>query len=133
MPHILIEYSDQLAASVNMKDLSKTLARVAVGTGVFEIAGVRVRCHRVEDYEIADGHPDNAFLHAMVRVGHGRDLATRKAAAQTIFDALTQYLSAEMARRPLAISLEMDEIHPELNFKTGNIREYLNARAETPA
>lgn len=133
MPHIIIEYSDNLAGRVNMKELSRTLARVAVATGVFEEAGVRVRCHRVEEYEIADGHPDNAFIHAMVRVGHGRDLKTRQSAAQVIFDALTGYLAGEMARGPLAVSLEMDEIHPDLNFKTGNIRDYMKARREKVA
>ena len=130
MPHIIIEYSDRLADRVNMKDLSTTLARVAVDTGVFALAGVRVRCHRVEDYVIADGHPDNAFIHAMVRIGHGRDLKTRKVAGQAIFDALAGYLSEEFKRGPIAVSLEIDEIHPDLNFKSGNIRQYLSARKE---
>jgi len=36
-----------------------------------------------------------------------------------------------MTDRPVALSFEISEIHPDLNFKTGNIREYMKARGES--
>ena len=128
MPHLVIEYSANLATDIDRQALMARLAEAAVATGVFPLAGVRVRCHPVEEYRVADGHPDNAFLHLMVRIGHGRDLATRRGAGEAIFAALEEFLAPVFARRPFALSMEMDEIHPDLNFKTGNLRDYLVAR-----
>lgn len=128
MPHLIVEYSANLAADVDPQRLARHLADAAVATGVFPVAGVRVRFHPVEDYRVADGHTDNAFLHLMIRMGHGRDLDTRKRAGEAIFAALRGYFADAYARRPMGISMEMVEIHPDLNFKDNNMRDYIKAR-----
>lgn len=128
MPHLVIEYSANLAPDFAAPALMERLAGAAVKTGIFPLAGVRVRLHKVADYRIADGHPDNAFLHLNLRIGHGRDLATRRQAGEAIFAALTDFFAAVEARRPLALSMEISEIDPDLNFKKGNLREHMAAR-----
>jgi 5-carboxymethyl-2-hydroxymuconate isomerase len=133
MPHLIVEYSANFAADVDPPKLAKHLADAAVETGVFPVAGVRVRFHPVEDYRIADGHPDNAFLHLMIRMGHGRDLDTRKRAGEAIFKALCGYFDAAFGRRPMGLSMEMVEIHPDLNFKQNNMRDYIKARGAQAA
>ena len=52
-----------------------------------------------------------------LRIGHGRDLDTRKRAAQTVFDGLCSHLQPVFARSPLAISLELQEIDPVLSYQ----------------
>ena len=131
MPHFVIEYSANLDAELDPALLMARLSDAAVATGIFPLAGIRLRCHRAADYRVADGHPDNAFLHVMVRIGHGRDLETRERAGQIIFAALCEHMAPIQARRPLALSMEIVELHPDLNFKTGNIREHMKRR-ETP-
>ncbi len=133
MPHLIVEYSENLRADVDPPKLAKVLADAAVGTGVFPVAGVRVRFHPVEDYRVADGHQDNAFLHLTIRMGHGRDLDTRKRAGEVIFGALTNYFADAYKRRPLALSMEMIEINEHLNFKQGNLRDYIKARGTEAA
>lgn len=133
MPHLIVEYSTNLAGNFHRPALAKRLADAAVATGAFPLAGIRVRFHPVEDYRIADGHPDNAFLHLMVRMDHGRDRDARKAAGQAIFDALCGFFADVEKRRPLALSMEMAEIDPDLNFKRGNLREYIKARGAQAA
>jgi 5-carboxymethyl-2-hydroxymuconate isomerase len=128
MPHLIVEYSTNLAGNFNRPALAKHLADAAVATGVFALAGVRVRFHPVDEFRVADGHPDNAFLHLMLRMGHGRDLETRKRSGQAIFDALCSFFAEVEKRRPLALSMEMVEIDPDLNFKHGNLRDYMKAR-----
>ncbi len=132
MPHLIVEYSANLASDLDRAGLMKRLAEAAVATGAFPLAGVRVRCHCLEEYRIADGHPDNAFLHLHVRIGHGRDLATRRQAGEAIFAALCDFLAPLYANRPLALSMEISEIDPDLNFKQGNLRDHMKTRgAET--
>lgn len=128
MPHLLIEYSANLAPALDVPQLMARLADAAVATGVFPLAGIRVRCHPVEQYRIADGHPDNGFVHVMVRIGHGRSVEVRRKAGEALFAALTDALGPLYERGPLALSMEIEEIHPDLNFKQGNLRDYLKRR-----
>ena len=65
-----------------------------------------------------------AFL-GLKRVGDEDDNDVKKAATQAIFDAAEAFLAPVMARRPLALSLEMRDIDPDLSPKTGTIRDYL--------
>jgi 5-carboxymethyl-2-hydroxymuconate isomerase len=52
----------------------------------------------------------------MLRIGAGRDAATKKRAADHVFGVLCARLAAVQAKRPLAISLEVQELDPVLNL-----------------
>ncbi len=132
MPHILIEYSANLRDQVDFPRLLEAVHTRALGTGVFPVGGVRTRAYEAQYYRIADAHPDNAFMHVMLRVGHGRDVETRKRACEAIFATLCEQLSELHARIPLGISLEMQEIDPVLTLKKNNLHEYVKARAAKP-
>ena len=131
MPHLILEYSSNLESNVDIPALMTLLADTAVGTGVFPVGGVRVRCHPSTNYRIADGHPDNMFLHLTLRIGHGRDLEKRQRAGQAVFDALVDGLASVMARKPLALSQEIVEIDPDTTWKKGNLRDHMRARGLT--
>jgi 5-carboxymethyl-2-hydroxymuconate isomerase len=100
----------------------------ALATGIFPIGGVRTRAYAAEHYRIADGHPDNAFVHTMLRVGHGRDVETRKRACEAIFATLCGQLAGLFEQLPLGLSLEMQEIDPVLTLKKNNLHEYVKKR-----
>jgi 5-carboxymethyl-2-hydroxymuconate isomerase len=128
MPHVLIEYSANLRDRIRVRELIGRLHETAIGTGVFPLAGTRTRAFARDDYRIADGHPDNGFVHVTLRVGHGRDLDTRLRAGRTVFEALCEHLAPVAASSPLAISFEVEEMHPQLSFRQNNLRDYLAAR-----
>ena len=58
------------------------LTDVAAGTGVFPLAGIRCRALPRDSYRVADGHPDNGFVHVELRVGAGRDVSTLRRAGE---------------------------------------------------
>lgn len=130
MPHIVIEYSANLAQRASLERLIERLHETAIATGVFPRGGARTRAIRCDDYRIADGASDNAFVHVSLRIGHGRTLEVRRAAAQAIFDALVDQLAPVYACSPLGLSLEVQEIDPELSFKHNNLHDYVKARAQ---
>lgn len=130
LPHVLIEYSSNLGSQLNFPGLLTALRDSALATGVFPIGGVRVRAYQADHYLIADGHPDNAFVHIMLRVGHGRDLETRKRACNAIFAAACEQLASLYNRIPLGISLEMQEVDAVLTCKKNNLHEYVKTRQE---
>ncbi len=128
MPHIVVEYSANLRQRMQLPLLLRRLHQTAIATGVFPAGGTRTRAAERTDYVIADGHPDNAFVHVTLRIGHGRDLETRRRAAQQVFDVLCEQLSPVSDASPLAISFEVQEIDPELSFKKNNVHDYVKAR-----
>jgi len=125
MPHITVDYSSNLESEADIAGLCEHLRIAALGTGVFPLAGIRVRAFAASHVSIADGSPKHGYIDISVRLRAGRDLATRQAATEALFEAARAFLSPLMARRSLALSFEMRDIDPELSPKCGTIREHL--------
>src|SRR5919204_4635488 len=121
MPHIVIEYSANIRGQVGPEDLVARVHDVALLTGVFPVGGIRTRAVERTCYRVADGHPDNAFVHVVMRIRHGRDLETRRRAGEEVFREVCQYLEPLFERSPLGISLEVQEIDPDVSFKKNNL------------
>lgn len=128
MPHFILEYSANLDDDLDLDGLFKALHESAMDTGVFALGGVRFRAHRCEHYLVADGDPDNAFVHLTARIGRRRDPDVRREVGEKIFDALAQYLDGLYQQRPLAISFEMTELTFGLSFRKNNIRERIKRK-----
>jgi len=130
MPHITLEYSDNLEKRADLEAVARRVHEAALATGVLPEKGLRTRLERCEVYRIADGHPDNAFVHVVVRLGHGRDQETRNRVGEAVFSALADALAEDQAINPLALSCEVQEIHPDLSWKSNNLLEWISKRTE---
>lgn len=128
MPHQIVEYSANLEDAIDVQGLVDWLHAAALETGIFPLAGLRTRAVRRDCYRIADGHPDNAFVHVLLRIRFGRSLDDRERAADSISKALFDFLAVLSARRPLAISLDIQDIDPHTNRKHNNLRRWLAER-----
>jgi 5-carboxymethyl-2-hydroxymuconate isomerase len=129
MPHFTLEYSGNLDACVDMGKLVEVVRKAAVETGVFPLGGIRVRAVRCEHYAIADGSTDLGFLAMVLRLGEGRDLATRKKAGEHIFKALSAHLDPVFADSKFALSFDMQINDKETSWKRNNIHDVLKAEA----
>src|SRR5271170_5035616 len=125
MPQFTIEYSANLDARVDMGKVVEVVRKAAVETGIFPLGGIRVRAIRCEHYAIADGNPQHSFLDMVLRLGEGRDLATRKKAGEHIFRALSDHLDPVFASSQFALSFEMQINDKEMSWKRNNIHEAL--------
>jgi 5-carboxymethyl-2-hydroxymuconate isomerase len=132
MPHFIVEYSANLATRVDIEKLIEVVHRAAIQTGIFPLKGTRTRAVSRDTYLIADEHPDNGFVHVVGRIGHGRDAATRQAAAEAVFDVVCEYLRPYFEKQPLAVSLEFQEIDADTNFKFNNLPEWIARRGQEP-
>jgi len=133
MPHLTIEHSANLQERVDLSDLASRLHKAALDTGIFPEKGLRTRLATRNEYRIADGNEDNAFIHLVVRIGFGRDLETRKRAGDAIFQVLCETLAEDQDRNPLALSCEIQEIDPELSWKKNNLAEWIDKRSRESA
>jgi 5-carboxymethyl-2-hydroxymuconate isomerase len=128
MPHITIEFSANIADTVDLAGLVEILRAAAVETGVFPPGGVRVRAHRADHATVGDGDKRFGFVAMQLRMGAGRDLATRKTAGDAIFAAASRALEPAFAAAPVALSFEIVEIAPELSWKRNTVHDALKAR-----
>ena len=125
MPHFTIEYSANLDGIVDMAKTVELVRKAAVETGIFPIGGIRVRAIKCEHYAIADGRGDYGFLDMVLRLGEGRDLATRKKAGEHIFKALSAHLDPVFARSKFALSFDIQINDKETSWKRNNIHDAL--------
>jgi 5-carboxymethyl-2-hydroxymuconate isomerase len=129
MPHFTLEYSANLDARTDMAKIVEVVRKAAVETGIFPVGGIRVRAVRCEHYAIADGNPELGFLAMVLRLGEGRDLATRKKAGEHVFKALSTFLDPVFARSKFALSFDIQINDKEMSWKRNNIHELLKAEA----
>ena len=143
MPHLVILYTGQLDAEVNMTTLCRQLANAMLtvkdeaGKQVFPTGGTRVLAYPAPHYAVADGgaagraaaqfdnHPkgsgDYAFVYLNVRMGKGRTEATQQRAGQTLVDVTHAFFAPVMAQRHIGITLQIDVGAEVFDAKHSNI------------
>jgi len=125
MPHIVIECSSNLRARTDLRALVDRVHAAALATGIFQLGGLRTRVAERDLYRVADGDPENAFVHVTMRIGAGREVAAKRAAADAIFAAACEALAPAFETSPLGITLELEEIDSEYSRKHNNLHEYV--------
>ena len=129
MPHLIVEHSTNLSETTDMGDIAQMLSDAVAETGIFPLAGIRVRMHPVETYAMADGHERNAFVAVIMRIGAGRDLETRQRGGQAVFDCLCEAFSDEIERGFMAISVDIEINDPDMTFKRNGVAGRLKREA----
>jgi len=129
MPHQIIEYSANLGARIDIDELVAVMHDAAASIEVLPVGGLRTRAVEREHYRVADGHKDNAFINVVLRIAPSRTFEEKKAAGETLFRALCDFLEPTFESSPLAISYEIQEIDADLRWKQNNIRRYMDERS----
>jgi 5-carboxymethyl-2-hydroxymuconate isomerase len=125
VPHFHIDYSRNLEARLDLPGFLVALRDAALATGVFPLAGIRLRAVAVDHVIIADGDPGHGFVDVTIRVGAGRDTATKTRALEAIFSAGEAFCQPLMDSSPFMLSMELREIDAEMSRKSSSIRRYL--------
>jgi len=128
MPHVIVEYSANIEDKIRVPQLLATLHETMDQTGISEIAGLRTRAERRDDFRIADNHASNGFVAVIVRIAQGRPLETRKMVLEKVTAAVSKHLETVFATTPLALSVEVQEIDPVLRVNRSNIRDWMKTR-----
>lgn len=125
MPHFHIDYSANLEEHMDIAAFCRVVRDAAAETGVFPLAGIRVRAMRADHVVMADGNPDHAYLDLSIRLRGGRTAKAKTRATQHIFAAAEAFCAEVLANSSFMLSLEMRDIDPELSPKVSSIRRYL--------
>lgn len=92
MPHIVVEYSENLKADVKSSDLLAKLFKVVFDAGVFSADAIKARGIAYSDYVMLEGY--NSFIHVTTSILAGRDVAIRSALSDAILEATKEAVPA---------------------------------------
>jgi len=115
MPHLVLLYSADIEHETDMRILCRVLAdtmlaqRDEAGKQVFPTGGTRVLAYPAVYSAIADGQGEYGFLYANLRIGSGRSSAVHKSIGDALLAVLRQHLDAALERRPIGITVQIDE------------------------
>lgn len=110
MPHIIVEYTANIASEANADGLLKLLTNVLAQCGTkFPVSAIRARAIELQTYFMADGADDYAFVHIELRVAPGRSPEVKQEARGVLLEAAKVHFAKLLAKRPLAITLELTE------------------------
>lgn len=121
MPHFIAECTDNIREQADLPALFAKVNEALAATGIFPIGGIRSRAHWLDTWQMADGKYDYAFVHMTLKIGAGRSLESREEVGEMLFALIKTHFAALMASRYLALSFELDELHPTLNYKQNNV------------
>lgn len=122
MPHLIVEYTANLAAEGDIAGLLRKANQTLIAQGsVIPVGGVRSRAICLTEYCIADGTHDDAFVHATLKLGAGRDAETRQRIGDALFAMFREHFAVLYARRGLALSMEIVEFSESGTWKQNNI------------
>jgi 5-carboxymethyl-2-hydroxymuconate isomerase len=127
MPHIVIFYTRDIETETDMTALCSALARALPtvkderGQGVFPVGGTRVLAYPAAHHAVADASGHHAFCWINMRMGRGRSAAVHQAAGQALTEAAKAHFAPLLARRPLGLTLQIDEGPEVFDAKFGNL------------
>ena len=116
MPHIVLEYSDNLPALADFRalfdDIHLTLNRI----GGIKIENCKSRAYAASHCYIGDGNPDNAFIHLDVEFVEGRSDEVKRSIGHECLELLQRHYQLHLSET-LQITVKIEDIALDLYFK----------------
>lgn len=123
MPHLIFEYSDNIAAEADIDALLRKANQVLIDQGdVFPIGGIRSRAIELKHYCVADGGHDDAFVHITAKVGSGRTDDELKQGFDALFELVKAHFAELYEKRSLALSMEV-YVFSRPTYKHSNVHQ----------
>lgn len=123
MPHLIIEYTDNLKEEANIPLLLKSVNESLLShLSIIPIGGLRSRAVELKDYLVADGSEDDAFVHVILKLGGGRTEEDKKKVCDDLFDTIKDHFKEIYETRYFALSMELLEF-TNPTYKLNNIHK----------
>ena len=121
MPHLTLEYTDNLAFEV--QPLLARLHEALVATGAVNLKGIKSRGIRHTEYRIADGDRAYAFVHVNLLIREGRPLDIQQDAARRVMVVLKETFGQRFDGGYLSLSVDIQEMREGVALTLHNIPE----------
>ena len=123
MPHIILEYSDNITDNVDEAIILEELHTTLVATELYPSQAIKSRCVSHSSYRVGSGAGNNAFIHLSLAVLPGRSEEQRKDIADKLFEVVKSRFPKTVADTPSSITLEIRELDGVSYCKLSSIPE----------
>ncbi len=127
MPHLVIFYTLNIEAKIDMSELCRALADTMLkqldeaGKQVFPTGGTRVLAYPAPHYAVADGKADYGFVYLNLRIGAGRSDAIKNEAGRALIDCARALFDPVFKDNLVGLTLQVDEGAQVFDGKLGNL------------
>ena len=87
MPHMIIEFSQELASDKRVGSMMQAVHEAAFSSGLFEQSHIKIRMIPIQYYLTANSR--DSFLHAQLRILSGRTPEQKKMLSQAVLASIT--------------------------------------------
>ena len=119
MPHLIVEYSDNI--EFDAQSLLARLHEEVVATGAINLKGIKSRAIKHTQYRIADGDPDYAFVHVGLLIREGRSIEVQKEATHRVMKVLKETFAHLFEMRKLSLTVDLKEMRDGIALTEHNI------------
>lgn len=88
MPHIIVEFAEQLANTIEMNTVLQTIHQAVADSGLFETSHIKTRAYPFKDFTNAGAH--DPYIHIQARIKSGRNAENKKQLSTVILTGLTK-------------------------------------------
>ena len=125
MPHINIQYSQNLQPDIDIQHLCETVRQACLTIEAFPMAGIRCGQQLLIIMPLLMVIRHMGLLILLCACEKAESFEVRQAAIQDIFDVAKAFLGPSFETRSIALSAEIIDINAELSPKSGTIRAHL--------
>lgn len=119
MPHLTVEYTDNIQFDVQA--LLARLINAMVATGAVNLKGVKSRVICYDNYRIADGYQGYGFVHLNILVKEGRSVATQQEMTQRTMKVLEDTFQRYFEDNYISLSVDLKEMIEGIALTNHNI------------
>ncbi len=124
MPHVILEYSDNLnLTDKDIAEFQQNVNQKVHDTGLFPLKGIRSKAYCCTQHCIADGNPKHAFVHLEIKIGIGRTEQEKDRVTKLLLNYLIEFFDS--GTQGIAISIQLSELEPIHKYNHNTIGTYL--------
>ena len=120
MPHLILEYTNNLPESVDFGALFARLHASVAEVATVPITQVKSRAVPLDVFRVGHGDAASVFVHLTVALLEGRDTALQKRLGERLMGHLREAFARAYAERPCDITIEMHEMRRPTYCKNMN-------------
>ena len=117
MPHLTIEYTSNVTPKIDCKALFGELHQLLADVGKVQIGNCKSRSRVAEDFYIADGGEEHAFVHLDLRLLEGRSPQWKREIGEQCLHILSSHFGSTAERLALQITVSILDIERATYFK----------------
>lgn len=120
MPHLWLEFSDNVTQPVPFDELFSRLHQAVARTAGVPLEACKSRALRRSIFRVGEGHPDQAFVHLVIGLLVGRLPEGHRAVAAACLEVLEEVYAPSLQALDLQITVEVRGMERESYQKSSS-------------